>query len=90
MRINTVLSSLLVLGMLTMTVACESQPEQAGASGGPQPPAVSATTPTDASRDWIGKTAPSFSLPDTDGKTIDVSKVLGTKPVVLVFYRGVW
>ena len=42
------------------------------------------------SRDWVGKTAKGFALPSIDGTTIDVGRVLGTRPVVLVFYRGVW
>ena len=48
------------------------------------------TTTTDTTGGWVGKTAPGFSLPDTDGKMVDVGKILGTKPVVLVFYRGNW
>ncbi len=43
-----------------------------------------------SSGNWVGKTAKGFALPNTDGKTIDVGKALGTRPVVLVFYRGVW
>jgi len=39
---------------------------------------------------WIGKTAAGFALPGVDGRTVDVGKVLGTKPVVLIFYRGNW
>ncbi len=90
MRLNTVLSSLLALGMLTFTFACEPQAEQAVASGGSQPPATAPTTSADMTGGWIGKTAPNFSLPDADGKVVDVGKILGTKPVLLVFYRGNW
>lgn len=39
---------------------------------------------------WVGKTASSFALPDTTGKTTDIGHVIGTRPVVLIFYRGVW
>jgi hypothetical protein len=39
---------------------------------------------------WVGKTAAGFALPGVDGKIVDVGKVLGTRPVVLVFYRGNW
>ena len=44
----------------------------------------------DHSGGWIGKPAAGFALPGVDGKSADVGKVLGTKPIVLVFYRGVW
>lgn len=40
--------------------------------------------------DWLGKVAPGFSLPGIDGKKVDVAKVLGKQPVVLVFYRAFW
>lgn len=39
---------------------------------------------------WVGKTAAGFALPGVDGRIVDVGKVLGTKPVVLIFYRGNW
>ena len=44
----------------------------------------------DHSGDWVGKTAQPFTCTDSDGKTVDLSKVLGMRPVVLIFYRGVW
>jgi AhpC/TSA family len=60
----------------------------------PAPTAPAAATPTtqtaDTTRGWVGKTAMGFTLPDQDGRSVDVSKILGTRPVVLVFYRGVW
>jgi len=44
----------------------------------------------DHSGGWVGKTAQPFTLTSSDGKTTDLSKVIGMRPVVLVFYRGVW
>jgi len=44
----------------------------------------------DHSGGWVGKAALPFTLTSSDGKTVDLSQVIGTKPVVLVFYRGVW
>jgi hypothetical protein len=52
--------------------------------------AIAAPATADTTGGWIGKTAEGFSLPGIDGKVVDVGKVLGTRPVVLVFYRGVW
>ena len=39
---------------------------------------------------WVGKKAKGFTLPGIDGKPVDVTKNLGKRPIVLVFYRGVW
>lgn len=39
---------------------------------------------------WVGKVAKSVVVKDEDGKDIDLSKQFGKRPVVLVFYRGVW
>lgn len=44
----------------------------------------------DRSGGWVGKAAAPFTLTSSDGKTVDLSRVIGTKPVVLVFYQGVW
>ncbi|GAB4455472.1 MAG: hypothetical protein OHK0029_11640 [Armatimonadaceae bacterium] len=41
-------------------------------------------------QEWVGRVAPSFVLPDTEGNEVNLAAVLGQKPVVLVFYRGVW
>ncbi|MEP6647087.1 MAG: peroxiredoxin-like family protein [Saprospiraceae bacterium] len=38
----------------------------------------------------IGEILPSGSLQDSDGKIIDMSSILKSKPSVLVFYRGGW
>lgn len=51
---------------------------------------MAAMDTTDHSAGWVGKTAQPFTLPSADGKTVDLSKVIGTRPVVLIFYRGVW
>lgn len=44
----------------------------------------------DHSGGWVGKAAKPFALTASDGKTVDLGKVIGTKPVVLIFCRGVW
>ena len=38
----------------------------------------------------VGDKAPDFTLPDADGKTIQLSELLKKGPVVLSFYRGGW
>lgn len=38
----------------------------------------------------VGDSAPRFSLPAADGKTVTLSGLLAQGPVVLNFYRGLW
>ena len=38
----------------------------------------------------IGETIPKATLQDSEGKQVELSKLLGNKPTVLVFYRGGW
>jgi cytochrome oxidase Cu insertion factor (SCO1/SenC/PrrC family) len=38
----------------------------------------------------IGDKAPDFTLKDTQGREVSLSKLLGDGPVVLTFYRGIW
>jgi cytochrome oxidase Cu insertion factor (SCO1/SenC/PrrC family) len=38
----------------------------------------------------IGDKAPDFTLKDTQGREVSLSKLLGDGPVVLTFYRGKW
>lgn len=38
----------------------------------------------------VGSRATAFSLPASDGKTVDIANDIGKRPIVLVFYRGVW
>lgn len=38
----------------------------------------------------VGETVPSKVLLDSSGKEQDISKLLATKPTVLIFYRGGW
>ncbi len=45
---------------------------------------------TDTGKAWVGKKAKGFLLPGIDGKPVNIAKSLGKRPVVLVFYRGVW
>lgn len=44
----------------------------------------------DSAKLWVGKNAKPFILPGVDGKPVDIGKELGRRPIVLVFYRGVW
>jgi peroxiredoxin len=37
-----------------------------------------------------GDVAPSFTLDDADGRTVDSAELLSKGPLVLTFYRGVW
>lgn len=38
----------------------------------------------------IGESIPKATLQDSEGKQVELSKLLGNKPTVLVFYRGGW
>lgn len=38
----------------------------------------------------IGESIPKATLQDSEGKQVELSKLLGNKPSVLVFYRGGW
>jgi len=38
----------------------------------------------------LGKAARSVALKSTDGKMVDPGRSFGKKPVVLIFYKGVW
>jgi len=37
-----------------------------------------------------GDKAPSFALPDQDGRLVHSQELLAQGPLVLVFYRGMW
>ena len=37
-----------------------------------------------------GDTAPSFTLPDQEGRLVHSQALLAKGPLVLVFYRGMW
>ena len=39
---------------------------------------------------WIGAKAKSEKVNDENGKEVDLSKLFGKRPVVLVFYRAIW
>ena len=39
---------------------------------------------------WIGTKAKSEKVNDENGKEVDLSKLLGKRPIVLVFYRAIW
>src|SRR5436309_1628923 len=38
----------------------------------------------------LGERPPDFTLPDAGGRPVSLADYRGTKPVVLVFYRGYW
>lgn len=80
------LSALLMLAVLP--VWADPTPAAPGPTPAGRPQALMDTT--DHSGGWVGKTAKPFTRTDSDGKTVDLSKVLGARPVVLIFYRGVW
>ncbi len=39
---------------------------------------------------WVGKSAKSVPVVDMAGNKVDLSKEFGKRPVVVVFYRGIW
>jgi peroxiredoxin len=39
---------------------------------------------------WVGKAPKTAVLKASDGKSVDLAKVYGKQPVVVVIYRGVW
>lgn len=51
---------------------------------------LSRLEPVDLGATWIGKPAKSAVVKDENGVDVDLGKVIGKRPVVLVFYRGVW
>jgi hypothetical protein len=67
------------------SAACSPVQPPPGATAAPSNDVESQSLAT-----WGGKPAAGFNLPSSDGKTVDVSKELGKRPIVLVFYRGVW
>ena len=38
----------------------------------------------------VGESAPEFSLPDVNGKLVELKSLLTQGPVVISFYRGLW
>jgi hypothetical protein len=38
----------------------------------------------------VGQTAPPFTLPDADGRSVSLAELTAHGPVVLSFYRGRW
>jgi len=60
-----------------------------GAPPAVESPAAQAAV-VDHSGGWIGKSATGFALPGVDGRIVDLGQVLGSRPVVLIFYRGNW
>ena len=71
-------------------VGCAARDTAALPSGATSMEAGTAARDEDHTGGFVGKTAEGFTLPGLDGKTVDVGTIIGEKPVVLVFYRGVW
>ena len=80
------MKSLLVTWMLiAVTVSALAQSTQSPLA----PPKL--PTPAPASvKLKVGDLAPSFGLPNGDGKLVLLSEYTARSPVVLVFYRGYW
>jgi peroxiredoxin len=72
-----------VVGVMLLTLAWIGQVGRADSS----PLSVSTT---DTTGGWIGHPAPVFTLPSSQGSNVDTGKAFGTRPVVLIFYRGIW
>ncbi len=61
-------------------------------------PAAVAQLPASAGAPKVGEKAPDFTLEDSQGKPVQLSSLLKSKPegagssswVVLIFYRGYW
>lgn len=79
------LSVFLSVGLSLFSWGCRSSQ---GTSGNPTSPAVAVEK--EFAQKWQGKSAAGFALTDLNGKKQDVSKEIGRRPVVLVFYRGIW
>ena len=52
--------------------------------------ATAASARQNDGNDAVGKMVPLFKLKDSKGNEVDLAKVVGKKPIVLVFYRGNW
>ena len=46
--------------------------------------------PVDHGKAWVGTKAKGVALQDENGKTVDLSKEIGKRPIILVFYRAFW
>ena len=46
--------------------------------------------PVDLGTKWVGTKAKSEKVNDENGKEVDLSKLFGKRPVVLVFYQAIW
>lgn len=77
-----------VLALAALPVWPNPTPATPGLAPSGRPQAMMDTT--DHSGGWVGKTAQPFTRTNSDGKTVDLSKVFGVRPVVLIFYRGMW
>ena len=96
------LAGLALVAPALLLAAC-GDPKPAGPRPAPAPdaarldptgaPPVAGTLTADEAVDLalkVGDTAPDFELPDAMGRTVRLSEMLRSGPVVLAFYRGSW
>ncbi len=76
----------MALGMCVS--ACQPADGDAGMSGA-QGASASAQGSSKAAA-WVGTEPKWVAINDSTGKSVDLSKEFGKRPIVLVFYRGVW
>ena len=98
----TLFSARLALPALLLLAACGDptpagpRPEAPTAEATPDtsgvPPEAAALTAEEAASAalGVGDTVPDFELPDAMGRTVSLSEMLRSGPVVLTFYRGSW
>ena len=84
---RTILLALLLVGLPVLGGGCRPSGEATETSGDS---ASHVASGQEAAKKWVGKAAAGFILPDPAGKEVDVSQEIGKRPIVLVFYRGVW
>jgi AhpC/TSA family len=51
---------------------------------------VGARVPATPTALVVGEPPPAFTLPDSAGRPVSLTDYRGTKPVILIFYRGYW
>lgn len=74
-----------LIGTLVFIITAMSAPAQSPLA----PPKLPAPAPASVTLK-VGDLAPSFGLPNGDGKLVLLAEYTARSPVVLVFYRGYW